>query len=223
MYYIFLFLMFQNLQHELDLKEPEVKQLLAKGDKFLKDASPSAEANAIADTVGELRAEWERVQQDAKEHNARLGAAAALAQHFSDHLDKMLMWMQMTEEKLEKMHPEDLDRESVLQKLKELQVWVFSVSLCYELVCPSIYLFIYLFIYLPINLVYLPAFYISFCLLVYLPIYLSSNLANLPNLYTSVCSSAYLSIYLLIFHLPSIYLTIVRLNIISAIKSLCEF
>jgi hypothetical protein len=43
------------LQQELSLKEPDVKDLLEKGNKLIQGASPSAEVRAISDTLGELK------------------------------------------------------------------------------------------------------------------------------------------------------------------------
>lgn len=110
------------MQQELSLKEPEIRQLLEKGDKLVKESSPTTEVRAIADKVGELQGEWTRLQQEVTVQDSRLTMAGSHAQQFTERLDKMAMWLQMTEEKLEKMKPEDVDQNTVVHKLKELQV-----------------------------------------------------------------------------------------------------
>lgn len=116
----------QSLHQELALKDPDVKELLEKGDKLVQDSSPSAEVRAIADTLGELQGEWERLRQEAAEREKRLTAADSHAQHFNEHLDKLNMWLNMMEEKLDKMKLSDLDRKDIEQTLKDLEVSCWS-------------------------------------------------------------------------------------------------
>lgn len=112
----------QALQQELSLKDAGVKDLLEKGKRLVEDASPSAEVQAISDTLGELQGEWERIQQEAAEREKRLTAADSHAQHFSEHLDKLNMWLNMMEEKLDKVKLSDMNKKDIEQTLKDLQV-----------------------------------------------------------------------------------------------------
>ncbi|KAK7099742.1 hypothetical protein V1264_022800 [Littorina saxatilis] len=109
------------LQQEISLKEPDVKELLEKGNQLVQDSSPSAEVRAIEDTLGEIKGEWERVKKAADEREQKLSAADSHAQHFHEHLDKMNMWLNMTEEKLDNMKTGDVDKKDVDQTLRELQ------------------------------------------------------------------------------------------------------
>ena len=102
-----------------------MKGLLEKGDRLVRDSSPSAEVRAIADTLGELQGEWERLKKEAAEREGRLTAADSHAQHFNEHLDKLNMWLNMTEEKLDKMKASDLNGKDIDQTLRELQVSSF--------------------------------------------------------------------------------------------------
>ena len=99
-----------------------MKDLLEKGKRLVEDASPSAEVRAISDTLGELQGEWERLRQEAAEREKRLTAADSHAQHFSEHLDKLNMWLNMMEEKLDKMKLSDVNKKDIEQTLKDLQV-----------------------------------------------------------------------------------------------------
>ncbi|KAL8599003.1 hypothetical protein ACOMHN_006812 [Nucella lapillus] len=111
----------RDLQQELALKEADIKQLLEKGDKLLEGATPSAEVQAIADTLGELKGEWDRLKEEAADREGRLASADSHAQHFTEQLDKLVMWLTMTEEKLDKMKSNELGRKDIEQTLKDLQ------------------------------------------------------------------------------------------------------
>lgn len=132
----------QTLQQELSLKDADVKDLLEKGKRLVEDASPSAEVQAISDTLGELQGEWERLQQEAAEREKRLTAADSHAQHFSEHLDKLNMWLNMMEEKLDKMKLSDVNKKDIEQTLKDLQVrtmWLTQWLAGKHVDCGSVY------------------------------------------------------------------------------------
>ena len=118
----YILFLFKALRHELSLKDADLKELLEKGNKLVEDASPSQEVQAIAETLSELQGEWDRLKEETAEREGRLATADLHAQHFNEHLEKMVMWLNMTEEKLNNLKPDDLDIKDIAQTLRDLQV-----------------------------------------------------------------------------------------------------
>ena len=92
------------------------------GEEAGRGCLPLSRGAGHSDTLGELQGEWERIQQEAAEREKRLTAADSHAQHFSEHLDKLNMWLNMMEEKLDKVKLSDMNKKDIEQTLKDLQV-----------------------------------------------------------------------------------------------------
>lgn len=110
------------LKQDLSLKEDEVRGLLDKGSKFIHEASPTEETRAIKEALSNLQREWTQLREVVGEREDKIGAASSQAQQFKQNGDKMSWWLGTAEERLKKVTPESLDKASIAEKLKELQV-----------------------------------------------------------------------------------------------------
>ncbi|XP_046365486.2 microtubule-actin cross-linking factor 1, isoforms 1/2/3/5-like isoform X11 [Haliotis rufescens] len=109
------------LLQDITAQEPEIRDLLDKGQKILEKSSPTMDTRNIADTLDQIQSEWKDLQDSAKDKEQDLAEAKAHAQKYQDSLDKMLMWMDMSDDKLKKTQPDKLEKDTVGRKLKELQ------------------------------------------------------------------------------------------------------
>ena len=57
-----------------------------------------------------------------EERDEKIVAASTSAKAFHQNMDKMLWWLNNSEEKLKKLSPKSFDKNTVAEKSKELQV-----------------------------------------------------------------------------------------------------
>ena len=109
----------QDILKDLATIAPEIKALTDKAKMFSNDSSPAAKA--LLAQVDTLQKEWEELQETANQREEQLQASTKHAQNFQEQLDKMSLWLQLSEDKLDGLTPETLDSETVSKKLKEAQ------------------------------------------------------------------------------------------------------
>ena len=83
------------------------------------ESSPAAKA--LLAQVDLIQKEWEDLQETANQREEQLQASTKHAQNFQAQLDKMSLWLQLSEDKLDGLTPEALDTDTVAKKLKEAQ------------------------------------------------------------------------------------------------------
>lgn len=98
---------------------PEIKELTDKAKQY--DSSSSPAIKSLVDTVKSIQAQWEELKDSANEREEQLEAGNKHAQNFQAQLDKMNLWLQLTEDKLDGLTPDNMDQDSVGKKLKEAQ------------------------------------------------------------------------------------------------------
>ena len=98
---------------------PEIKVLTDKAKMFGSESSPAVKA--LLAQVDSLQKEWEKLKDTADQREEQLQASTKHAQNFQAQLDKMSLWLQLSEDKLDGLTPEAMDAESVAKKLKEAQ------------------------------------------------------------------------------------------------------
>lgn len=104
---------------DLNNLAPEIKELTDKAKQFGTSSSPAMKS--LVDTVKNIQEEWEGLKDSANEREEQLESGLKHAQNFQAQLDKMLLWLQLTEDKLEGLNPDATDQDSVAKKLKEAQ------------------------------------------------------------------------------------------------------
>lgn len=96
------------LLKDLNSLLPEMKALQDRAKQFSDSSSP--ELRALVDTVRDMEARWEAAHADAAERESQLEASTRHAQNFQAQLDKMQLWLQLSEDKLEALTPETTDQ-----------------------------------------------------------------------------------------------------------------
>ena len=76
---------------------------------------------SVVDTIKVLEAEWKGIKDAVEERDAKLDESTKHAQNFQAQLDKMALWLQMNEAKLEALTPDSVDQDAVAKKLKEAE------------------------------------------------------------------------------------------------------
>ncbi|CAG5121104.1 unnamed protein product, partial [Candidula unifasciata] len=109
------------LRQDLSVKEDDIHHLLEKGNKFIRDASPTAENKAVKEALTLLQNEWTVLKGEVDKRKDNIEAASANAVVFQQNLDKISWWLGAAEEKLKKVTPESLDKPAIIVKLKELR------------------------------------------------------------------------------------------------------
>lgn len=96
-----------------------MKEVAERAKQFGASSSPAIKS--LVDTVKTIQDEWEVLRDSASEREEQLEESNKHAQNFQAQLDKMLLWLQLTEDKLEGLNPDAMDQDSVAKKLKEAQ------------------------------------------------------------------------------------------------------
>ena len=112
-------LFFQDILKDLASIEPEIRELKAKAKMYGNEASPAVKA--ILDQVDTIQKQWEELKDTANQREEQLEASTKHAQNFQAQLDKMSLWLQLSEDKLDGLSPDAMDAESVAKKVKEAQ------------------------------------------------------------------------------------------------------
>ena len=90
-----------------------------KAKAFGSDSSPAVKA--LLAQVDTLQKDWAELQDSANQREEQLQASTKHAQNFQAQLDKMSLWLQLSEDKLDGLNLETIDSEAVSKKLKEAQ------------------------------------------------------------------------------------------------------
>lgn len=112
-------LWFQEILKDLNDIAPDVKELADKAKQFETSSSPAMKS--LVDTVKALQTDWEKLKAKASEREEQLDSGIKHAQNFQAQLDKMSLWLQLTEDKLDGLNPDTTDQDAVAKKLKEAQ------------------------------------------------------------------------------------------------------
>lgn len=112
----------QILYKDLVDHEAEIKDLLRQCDSTLESIPPSKEKQDLQDKAEEIRAEFDELKLCALERDQKLEASMRHAQCFQDMLDKQLLWLQFSQDKLEGFQPTELQRDVIAKKLSDAQV-----------------------------------------------------------------------------------------------------
>lgn len=112
----------QILYKDLVDHEAEIKDLLRQCDNTLESIPPSKEKQDLQDKAEEIRAEYDELKLCALERDQKLEASMRHAQCFQDMLDKQLLWLQFSQDKLEGFQPTELQRDIIAKKLSDAQV-----------------------------------------------------------------------------------------------------
>lgn len=112
----------QILYKDLVDHEAEIKDLLRQCDSTLESIPPSKEKQDLQDKAEEIRAEYDELKLCALERDQKLEASMRHAQCFQDMLDKQLLWLQFSQDKLEGFQPTELQRDVIAKKLSDAQV-----------------------------------------------------------------------------------------------------
>ena len=118
----FKYLSWQILYKDLVDHEAEIKDLLRRCDSTLETIPPSKEKQDLQDTAEEIRAEFDELKLCALERDKKLEASMKHAQCFQDMLDKQLLWLQFSQDKLDGFKPTELHRDVIAKKLSDAQV-----------------------------------------------------------------------------------------------------
>lgn len=113
---------FQILFKDLLDHEAEIRDLLKRCNSTLQSIPPSKEKQDLEDTAEEIQTEFDVLKQRAVERDHKLEASMKHAQCFQDMLDKQMLWLQFSEDKLEGFHPTELQRDVIAKKLGDAQV-----------------------------------------------------------------------------------------------------
>lgn len=112
----------QLLAKDISEHAPELKDILKKAQQLLDTYSPSEHTEELANRVDTMKAGWEELKKSANQRGQQIDASVKHAQTFQDQLDKMLLWLQMKEDRLKDMSSTSLDRDSLGKKFKDTQV-----------------------------------------------------------------------------------------------------
>ena len=110
---------FQDMLRDLNNLAPDIKELSDKAKQFGDSSSPALKS--LVETVKTLEVDWKGLKNAANEREEQLGSGIKHAQNFQAQLDKMSLWLQLTENKLEGLTPDATDQDSVAKKLKDAQ------------------------------------------------------------------------------------------------------
>jgi predicted nucleic acid-binding Zn-ribbon protein len=104
---------------DLNNLAPEIKDVADKAKQFGSSSSPAMKS--LVDTVKTIQDEWEGLRDAANDREDQLETSLKHAQNFQAQLDKMGLWLQLTEDKMDGLTPDTTDQDSVAKKLKEAQ------------------------------------------------------------------------------------------------------
>ena len=110
------------MQNECDAQRGEVKQLLEKGEKMKKDTHDDAISVDLGDKLDKLKQDWTKVCDDVANRSARIKEANKCADAFYSELDKTLIWLKLSKDKLTVRPTASLDRLSVGRQLVDAQI-----------------------------------------------------------------------------------------------------
>ena len=96
--------------------------VLDKGHKLTSSASPMSDVSDISEKLDGIKSEWKKLKEKVTDRAGKLKEANKHAEKFRADMDKMIVWLGLNEETLEKASPVDLDRDMVNKQLKEAQV-----------------------------------------------------------------------------------------------------
>lgn len=112
----------QSVQSECEVQSVEVKQLLEKGEKMLRDTNDDAISVDLADHMARVRADWQKVNEGMDRRTARMKQANLCAEAFYSHLDKTQVWLRLSQDKLGAKLTVVLERQVVARQLLDVQV-----------------------------------------------------------------------------------------------------
>lgn len=117
-----LFPLFEQIFHRDVLShEPEIRDILDKGHSLLDDDSSDSSRKQLAEKLHILQADWNELKDKSKSRQDQLDSSLKHGQKYHDNLNKMLLWLQTTEDKLDSS-PATMDKFGIAKKLKDAQV-----------------------------------------------------------------------------------------------------
>lgn len=117
-----LFFCLQLITQDINERGTEVRDILRKGNKLLDTMPPSKHSKELAEKLEDIKTEWEELNRQALQRSQQIEASQKHGQNFQEQLDKILMWLNIDNEKLANIVPKSLDKDVVAKKLKDAQV-----------------------------------------------------------------------------------------------------
>ncbi|XP_041359572.1 microtubule-actin cross-linking factor 1, isoforms 1/2/3/5-like isoform X3 [Gigantopelta aegis] len=111
----------KGIQQDIASREPDIRELLDNGSKILEDTVPSHETQQLLDMLETIQSDWDYLRDVARTKDDKLARTMAHAEKYHENLDKMLLWLQLSEDKLKKAQPQEWNKDAVGKTLKELQ------------------------------------------------------------------------------------------------------
>jgi len=111
----------QGIQNELSTREPEVRQLLERGQHCAEQSSAGTAAADVSAALDAAKTAWRTVREKANTKSAQLREVNRRAEVFHAELGMMLTWLGMSEKKLASVTTPSISRDTIARQLTDMQ------------------------------------------------------------------------------------------------------
>jgi len=111
----------QGIQNELQNREPEVRLLFERGQRFMDQSPSDATSAGVPSTLDAVKAKWRSVRDEASDKASKLREASKRSEVFNTELETMLAWLAMSEDKIASVSAVGVSRDAVARQLTDVQ------------------------------------------------------------------------------------------------------